>query len=145
MYSIRSPRLRKRRLLLQSRKVLANSKRFGRKVLLELNTVTNTHFSQPIQNVVVETPKSKLAHRPTSATRQQEKREIENEVKKYIESEMDGQITVPQNRRWRKYDKLRQTTGLTCIPKRTRHATEDETPPAKKAGVRENLQTRNSF
>ena len=116
-------------------KELASSKRFGKKVLRELNVVTSTHFSQPIQNVLVGTPKSKLAHRPTSAIRQKEKRKIENEVKKNIERETNGQATVLQNRiSWRKYDKMRQSSGLTSTPKRTRETMEDgtPTPPAKR-------------
>ena len=51
---------------------------------------------------------------------------------------MDGQATVLQNRvSWRKYDRLRQTSGLTSTSdtptrKRASTATMDDTPPAKK-------------
>ena len=116
-------------------KDLSSSKQFGRKVLRELNVVTNTHFSKPIQNVLAETPKSRFVHRSTSATRQQEKRRIQNEVKKNIEKEMDGQATVLRNRiSWRKYDKMRQVSGLETTRKRTLNvdATDEEQPPTKK-------------
>ena len=79
----------------------------------ELNVVTNSHFSLTIQQVLVDTPKSKLAHSTTSATRQKEKRQSVNEVKKSIEEEMNGQAIVLQNRiSWWKYDKMRATAGL---------------------------------
>jgi len=112
---------------------LSNAKRFGRKVLRELNVVTNSHFSLPIQQVLVDTPKSKLAHPTTSATRQKEKRQLVNEVKKSIEEEMNGQAIVLQNRiSWRKYDKMRATAGLTNTRKRVREQDENDIPPRKK-------------
>ena len=118
---------------------LSNAKRFGKKVLRELNVLTNTHFSQPIQEVLVKTPKSKLEHRKDSATRQKEVRSIENKVKKDFENEMVGQDAVLQNRlSWRQYDKIRQTTALTTTPKRSRDD-EDEIPPAKRKRHGSNL------
>ena len=41
--------------------------KFGRKALRELNVVAETTFKKSIQDVLVETPKSKVIHKPTSA------------------------------------------------------------------------------
>lgn len=86
---------------------LSNTKRFGKKVLRELNVVTNTRFSQPIEHVLVSTPKLKLEHSKTSAVWQKEIRGIENKVKKDFKKAMVGQDAVLQNRiSWRQYKKL---------------------------------------
>jgi len=85
------------------------------------------------QQVLVDTPNSKLAHPTTSATRQKEKRQLVNEVKKSIEEEMNGQAIVLQNRiSWRKYDKMRATAGLTNTRKRVREQDENDIPLRKK-------------
>lgn len=83
--------------------------------MCELTVVTNSHFSLTIQ-VLVDTPKSKLAHPTTSATQQKEKHQLVNEVKKSIEEEMNGQALVLQNRiSWWKYESNSWSNTQKCV------------------------------
>ncbi len=111
---------------------LVTPQRFGRKVLRELNVVTQSRFNKSIQDVIQETPKSHMMKKPSSAERKAEKHKLQKEVIANLQEENAqlGQNIVLQNRiSWRAFDKIRKTEGLATTPKRQRSTqTTEETP-----------------
>ena len=107
---------------------------FGRKALRELNVVAETTFKKSIQDVLVETPKSKVIHKPTSAKRQSEKRKLlrqtSHQLKKIKEQESINMVLT--NRiSWRTFDKLNKMEGL-VTPERKRQLPDAEEPAPKR-------------
>lgn len=115
-----------------SKSDLSTPQKFGRKVLRELNVVTQTKFKKSIQEVIQETPKSHMIKKPSSAERKAEKRKLQKEVIANIQegNTQLGQNIVLQNRiSWRAFDKIRKTEGLATTPKRSRDAGSTEETP----------------
>lgn len=61
---------------------LLSSASFGKKVLTELNVITEERFKKPVQDVLCETPRSKLTVKPSSRERQSELRRTVRLTKK---------------------------------------------------------------
>ena len=101
---------------------LSSTNALGRKVLRELNTISQERFQTPGN---VETPKSNLAHKPTSHEKRKTKRTIERSMKNAIVKQKEEQASelVLQNRiSWRTYDRLRKAEGLETCSSRKRLA-----------------------
>lgn len=108
---------------------LSTPQRFGRKVLRELNTLTQSQFGKSFEDVVQTTPRSRLIKKPSSAERKAEKEKIQREVVSNLQQEnaQVGQNIVLQHRiSWRAFDKIRKTQGLEATPKRQRVTHDDE-------------------
>ena len=104
---------------------LSSTNALGRKVLRELNTISQERFQTPGNVVLVETPKSNLAHKPTSHEKRKSKRTIERSMKNAIVKQKEEQASelVLQNRiSWRTYDRLRKAEGLETCSSRKRLA-----------------------
>lgn len=128
--------------ILFTKKDLSTPKQFGSKLLNEANSIATTHFGKPIQEVLVETPKSKLAKRKSSRQRLSEKREILRDIKSSIQNQMekDGDSVVLQNRlSWNTFDKIRKQQGLqaSCGPGQKRPLTDptQSTPKRRRHGT----------
>ena len=64
---------------------LSSEANLGKKALVELNSICEEQFQKPIQEVIAETPKSKLIIKPSSQERQAEMRKTVRETKKVIQ------------------------------------------------------------
>ena len=98
---------------------LSSPTKCGRKVLSELSAICQENFKQSFQEVISETPRSKLVQKPSSQTRQTKGRQIVRSTKKAIQESMDsaGLNTVMANRiSFRKYDKIRKAESLVTQP-----------------------------
>lgn len=96
-------------LITFNRKDLSSPTQCGRKALKQLDAICQENFHKSIQTVLTETPRSKLVLKPSSQTRQSERRRIVRATKGAIQQSMDsmGAETVMKNRiSWRKYDKF---------------------------------------
>lgn len=114
---------------------LSSSKCLGRKVLRELNTISQLRFQKSGEEVLVETPKSHIVLKPTSEEKRQSRRKIEKNMKDAIAREKENQASdiVLQNRiSWRTYNKLRKAEGLTTTPKRPAEDSSEGEPSHKK-------------
>ena len=83
---------------------------------MELNNISQERFQKSGEAVLIETPKSKVVHKPKSEELRMRKRKIEQDIKEAIAEEKKEQASdiVLQNRlRWGSYDKLRKAEGLT--------------------------------
>lgn len=83
----------------------------------------------------METPKSNLVKKPTSADRKQQKRKIEKQVKIQIQKDKaeNASNLVLQNRiSWKMYDKIRTSEGLGGTRKRPAPSTATGEPNAKR-------------
>ncbi len=115
-----------------SKNDLSTPKRFGRKVLRELNVLTERRFNKSIQDVIQETPKSRMIKKPSSAERKAELYKVQKEVVANLQEQnaQAGQNIVLQNRiSWRAFDKIRKTEGLATTPKRGRSEPNPEETP----------------
>jgi len=65
---------------------LSTPTKFGRKVLRQLNTVAHTTFKKSIQDVLVETPKSRIIHKPTGPNKHKEKRKWQKQSSHQIKA-----------------------------------------------------------
>ena len=111
----------------------------GSKLLEQANSVSQSHFQKPIQQVLEETPRSKLVTKPINKIRLSQKRKILHEIKNEIENDMnaDGDALVLRNRlSWKRFDTIRKSQGL-CSTKRNRPTnenTEEQPTPKQKHG-----------
>lgn len=119
---------------------LSSPSQFGKKALKELNAICTENFEQSFQDVITETPRSKLVIKPSSQERQTELRRTVRSAKKAIQQAMDenSMTTVMSNRiSWRKFDKIRKSKTLEDHPqtptrKRKTPFTNENTPPSPK-------------
>ena len=115
---------------------LSYPKTLGKKVLRELNTISQERFHTSGNNVLVETPKSNLAHKSTTQEKRKIKRTIERNMKNVIATQKENQASelVLQNRiSWRTYDRLRKAEGLaTSSRKRLAERINDVKPRSKR-------------
>ena len=114
---------------------LCSSRSLGRKVLRELNTISQEKFQKSGEAVLVETPKSHLVCKKTSEERRKSRREIEKNVKHVISQQKEDQASdlVLQNRiSWRTYNKLRKAECLTTPRKRPAECSGEGEPRHKK-------------
>ena len=114
---------------------LSTPKALGRKVLRELNNISQEKFQKSGEEVIVETPKSHLTHKPTSRDQRKRRLKIEKNMKEVIAQEKEEQASdlVLQNRiSWKTYDKLRKAEGLTATPKRPAQSRAQGEPSQKK-------------
>ena len=126
---------KKKPLIFFNKKDLLSPTRFGRKALQELNTLTEENFGKPIQDVLIDTPRSRLSKKPTSDERKRERRRVEREVRDDMQRDKDehGDQLVMQNRiSWNAYNRIRKTEGLAATPKRKCQG--DEDLPTEKKG-----------
>ena len=116
---------------------LSSSDQFGKKAL---KAICGEQFNKTVQEVICETPRSKLIIKPS---RQAEMRRTVRLTKRTIQQSMDenGTATVMGNRiSWRKFDKVRKaetlenrpTTSQTPSRKRANISSDENTPPAAK-------------
>lgn len=70
---------------------LSTLKQFGSKLLQEANELSEAHFQKPIQQVLEQTPESKLLPKPSTTERLYQKRQILSEIKNEIEDDMNSQ------------------------------------------------------
>ena len=94
---------------------LSTPAKFGRKALRELNVLVETTFKKSIQDVLVETPKSKVIHKPTSAKKQSEKRKLLRQTShqlKEIKEQESINMVLTNRINWRTFDKLNKMEGL---------------------------------
>ena len=102
---------------------MSTPKALGRKVLRELNNISQERFQKTGEDVIIETPKSQLIRKPTSEERRKSKRKLEQTIKDAITEEKREQASdiVLQNRpSWSTYDRLRKA-GLKETTKRPTH------------------------
>ena len=121
---------------------LSSPSNFGNTALTKLNTICKEKFKMSVQDVLSETPRSKLVIKPSSQEKQSEKRRVVRSVKKSIQQSMDetSANTVMSNRMsWRKFDHIRKSSTLESssslneTPTRKRnHPSDENTPPAKR-------------
>lgn len=119
---------KKKPLIFFNEKDLLSPTRFGRKALQELNTLTEENFAKPVQDVLIDTPRSRLSKKPTSDERKRERRRVEREVRDDIQKDKDehGDQLVMRNRiSWNAYNRIRKTEGLVATPKRKCRRDED--------------------
>lgn len=102
----------------------------GKKALSELNNICVENFDKSAQEVLAETPRSKLTKKPSSQEVQSETRKTVRLTKKKIQQSTDESslTTVMANRlSWRKFDEMRKSQTLesnTCpnsTPTRNMH------------------------
>ena len=113
---------------------LSTPKALGRKVLKELNNISQERFHKSGEEVIIETPKSHLIRKPTSEELRKSKRKIEKNINDTIaqKKEEEASDIVLQNRlSWSTYDKLRKAEGLTT-PKRPAQSSAQGEPSQKK-------------
>ena len=94
---------------------LSSPENFGSKLLREANSISQAKFKKSIQQVIEETPKSRLASPTNSRARQTQKRQILREIKEVIQSDMNENADklVLQNRlSWNRSEKVRKSQGL---------------------------------
>ena len=99
---------------------LSSPEALGNKVLKDLTNISQQTFNMSGQEVLIETPKSKLICKPTSKEDKKKKKQTEKEMRNAIAKEKEELACnlVFENRlSWRTYDKLRKTEGMTT-PKR---------------------------
>lgn len=60
---------------------LSSPSEFGRKALKELNAISKQTFNKSIQDVITETPRSKLVHKPNSTERKKQRQEMEKQIR----------------------------------------------------------------
>lgn len=132
---------------------LSSLANFGKKALNELNAITGEKFNKSVQDILSETPQSKLIVKPSSQERQSEMRRTVRLTKKNIQQSMDesGIDIVMRNRiSWRKFDEMRKSSTLESHPslthtpsrKRMSSLSDENVPPAKrKHGSPMNLST----
>ena len=93
----------------------------GRKILQELNQISQQAFQKSGQEILIQTPKSQLQKKPTKQERRKQQRTIEKEVKSTIEQdkqECASDLVLGNRISWSSYDKLRKAEGLTPTRKR---------------------------
>ena len=96
---------------------LSTPKALGRKVLKELNNISQERFHKSGEEVIIETPKSHLIRKPTSEELRKSKRKIEKNINDTIaqKKEEEASDIVLQNRlSWSTYDKLRKADTSVC-------------------------------
>ena len=106
---------RQKPLIFFNKKDLLSPTRFGRKALQELNTLTEENFGKPIQDVLIDTPRSRLSKKPTSDEWKRERRRVEREVRDDMQKDKDehGDWLVMQNRiSWNACNRIRKTERL---------------------------------
>ena len=114
---------------------LSSPKALGRKVLQELNTISEERFQMSAKSVLADTPRSHLVLKPTYEERRKNKRAIERNIKKAIEKQKESQASelVMQNRlSWSTYDRLRKAEGLSSSRKRLAESFNDDQPKKKR-------------
>ncbi len=114
---------------------LSSPAQFGSKLLEDANSVSQSPFQKPIQQVLEETPRSKLVITPNGKRRLSEKRKLLREIKNEIESNMNaGDTLVHQNRLiWKRFDTIRKSQGLSGIKRRRlTNENSEEQPSAKR-------------
>lgn len=111
---------------------LASPSNLGRKALQQLNNICEDKFKRSVQDVITETPKSKLIRKPSSREQQDVMRKTVRQTKKVIQQSMDSTSTstVMSNRiSWRKFDKIRTAETL---ENSSAHSVLDQTPSRKR-------------
>ena len=73
-----------------SKSNLSSPKRFGKKVLADLNAISQENFCTSFQQVITSTPKSHLIPKPSSQMKQVNSRQIIRKTKKVIQESMDS-------------------------------------------------------
>ena len=94
---------------------LSSPKNLGRKVLKELNTLSQDQFQKSAEEVIMMTPKSRLVCKSTSEENRKIKRKIEKNMRDAImqQKEEEASGLVLENRvSWSTYNKLRKAEGL---------------------------------
>ena len=94
---------------------LSSPKQFGSTLLAKGNAICQAKYQASVQEVLVETPSSKLVSKPNHRLCLSEKRNILREIKNTVQNEMntDSDMLVLQNRlSWSKFDNFRKTQGL---------------------------------
>ena len=98
-----------------SKRDFSTPQMLGGKILKELTNISQITFHKTAQEVLVDTPRSKLIQRPNESEERVKRRKIEKEITKSISQNKKDKASdlVLQNRMsWRTYDKLRKTEGL---------------------------------
>ena len=116
---------------------LSSASSFGKKALMELNTISQQHFQGSASEILSDTPRSQLIKKPSSQEKQSEKRKIVRETNNVIQVSMDQNSldTVMSNRlSWRKFDKIRKSNAFEKTPtrKQTGMQTNENALPATK-------------
>ena len=114
---------------------MSTPKALGRKVLRELDNLSQERFQKSGEDVLIDAPKSHLVRKPTPEDLRKSKRNIEKKIKESITKEKEQQACdiVLQNRMsWSTYDKLRKAEGLTETPKRQAPSCAEGEPRKKK-------------
>lgn len=116
-----------------SPKDLSSPPEFGLKLLEAANSISTTHFQKPIQQVISETPWSRMVLKPSSRMRLSQRWQFLHDIKNQIQTDMnsEGDTLVLQNRLgWNRLDSLRKGLGLSGS-KRKRSTIENATPTTK--------------
>ena len=103
-----------------TKKDLSSPEALGSKVLKELTNISQQIFSKTGQEVLAETPRSKLICKPTAKVLKQKKKQTEKEIKNAIvkdKEELACDLVLQNRISWNTYDKIRKTEGMTT-PKR---------------------------
>ena len=113
---------------------ISTPKQFGSKLLNEANSIYKTHFQKSVQQVITETPRSRLTSKPRHIQRQS-KRQILKDIKNSIESEMntEGDMLVLQNRlSWSNFNRIRKSQGLSGTKRKRPTENDAEQPHTKR-------------
>ena len=134
---------------------MASPSDLGKKALKELNIICVENFDMSAQEVLAETPRSKLIKKPSNKEVLAEKRRSVRLAKKSIQQSMDNNSlnTVMSNRlSWRKFDIMRKSETLKSDVrpsssaqqrKRTHSPSDENTPPSKRSRNSETLECNN--
>ena len=125
---------------------LSSPSNLGKKALNELNAICEEQFKKSFQDVICETPQSKLIKKPSSQERQSQMRKVVRVTKQTIQQSMDDNSTstVMKNRiSWRKFDKMRKSEALesnaveghTPTRKRQMSPSNENAPPTKRTST----------
>ena len=101
---------------------LSTPSNLGRKVLQDLNKISQDTFQKSGQEVLIMTPHSELQKKLTKQERKKQKREVEKEVKSVIEKvkqDCASDIVLGNRISWSVYEKIRKTEGLELPQKRS--------------------------
>lgn len=108
---------------------------FGSRLIKEANSICETHFQKSVQEVVGETPRSRLVLKPTITKRLSQKRQILREIRNTMSTEMnaEGDTLVLQNRlSWSRFDSVRKSQGLSGTKRKKPTNENDEEPTTKR-------------
>ncbi len=117
-----------------SKKDLSSPKHMGRKMLKDLNDITQQVFNKSGQEVLAEAPRSTLMLKSTTAERKQQRRKIK-QVRDTIQRDKEESASelVLQNRiSWSAYDKIRKSEGLKSTRKRPAQTRPTDEPKPKR-------------